>query len=324
MANANIKNKKIILVGDGAVGSSYAYALVLQNIGQELGIIDIAKEKTEGDALDLSHALAFNSPKKIYAADYADCKDAEVVCITAGAPQKPGETRLDLVNKNIRIFKGVIKQIMDSGFDGILLIAANPVDILTYAAWKFSGLPKERVIGSGTSLDSARFRQTLAEELDVDARNVHGYILGEHGDTEFPVWSHANVGGLQIYEWVKNHPEINEQRMVELFFEVRDAAYTIIEKKGATFYGIGATLARITRAILDDENAILPLSVYLNGEYGESDIFIGVPAVIGNSGIKRVIEIPLNDSEQAKMKESAATLKGVLQKALEELEKEAQ
>lgn len=323
MANASKKNQKVILVGDGAVGSSYAYALVLQNIGQELGIIDIAKAKTEGDALDLSHALAFNSPKKIYAADYSDCKDAEIVCITAGAAQKPGETRLDLVNKNIRIFKGIIKEIMDSGFNGILLIAANPVDILTYAAWKFSGLPKERVIGSGTSLDSARFRQTLAEELDVDARNVHGYILGEHGDTEFPVWSHANVGGLQIYEWVRNHPEINEERMVELFFEVRDAAYTIIEKKGATFYGIGATLARITRAILDDENAILPLSVYLDGEYNEKDIFIGAPAVIGRNGIKRVIEIPLSDSEQAKMSESASTLKKVLFKALEDLEKEA-
>lgn len=261
-AKTNKKDhQKIILVGDGAVGSSYAFALVTQNIAQEVGIIDINTAKTEGDAIDLSHALAFTSPKKIYAATYADAHDADVVVITAGAPQKPGETRLDLVHKNLKINREVVTQIVDSGFNGIFLVAANPVDILTYSTWKFSGFPKERVIGSGTSLDSARFRQALAELIDVDARNVHAYILGEHGDSEFPVWSHANVAGLQIYEWVKNNPDIDEEAMVNLFFSVRDAAYTIIEKKGATFYGIAVALARITRAILDDENAVLPLSV---------------------------------------------------------------
>ena len=206
-AKTNKKDhQKIILVGDGAVGSSYAFALVTQNIAQEVGIIDINTAKTEGDAIDLSHALAFTSPKKIYAATYADAHDADVVVITAGAPQKPGETRLDLVHKNLKINREVVTQIVDSGFNGIFLVAANPVDILTYSTWKFSGFPKERVIGSGTSLDSARFRQALAELIDVDARNVHAYILGEHGDSEFPVWSHANVAGLQIYEWVKNTP----------------------------------------------------------------------------------------------------------------------
>lgn len=321
MGNKN-DNQKVILVGDGAVGSSYAFALVTQNIAQELGIIDIDKAKTEGDALDLSHALAFTSPKKIYAADYSDCHDADIVVISAGAAQKPGETRLDLVKKNMRIFKGIIGQIMDSGFDGIFLVATNPVDILTYATWKFSGLPKHRVIGSGTSLDSARFRQEIATILDVDARNVHGYILGEHGDTEFPVWSHANVAGLQIYEWIKENPGVDEQALVDVFFKVRDAAYDIIEKKGATFYGIAAALARITKAILDNENAVLPVSAYLDGQYAQDDVYIGVPAIINRQGIRKVVEIPLSESESAKMKHSAETIKAIGHQAIEEVLKE--
>lgn len=321
---ATKQHKKVILVGDGAVGSSYAFALVNQGIAQELGIIEIPQlfEKAVGDALDLSHALAFTSPKKIYAAKYEDCADADLVVITAGAPQKPGETRLDLVGKNLAINKSIVTQVVESGFKGIFLVAANPVDVLTYATWKFSGFPKERVVGSGTSLDSARFRQALAELVDVDARNVHAYILGEHGDSEFPVWSHANVAGLQIYEWVKNNPEIDEEAMVNLFFGVRDAAYTIIEKKGATFYGIAVALARITRAILDDENAVLPLSVFMNGEYGLNDIYIGAPAVINRQGIQKVIEIPLSDSEQDRMAASAKQLKEILDEAFAKLDAE--
>lgn len=321
MKQTEIKDhQKVIVVGDGAVGSSYAFALVTQNIAQEIGIIDIDKDKTEGDAIDLSHALAFTSPKKIYSATYQDCHDADLIVITAGAAQKPGETRLDLVNKNLKIFKAIIADIMASGFDGILLVASNPVDILTYATWKFSGLPKSRVIGSGTSLDSARFRQAIADLVHVDARNVHGYILGEHGDTEFPVWSHANIGGLQIYEWVKDNPEVDEEALVKVFFKVRDAAYEIIEKKGATFYGIAVALARITKAILNDESSILPLSVYLDGEYGQEDIFIGAPAVINRQGIQHVIEIPLTDAEMDKMIHSASTLKQILNDAFDELD----
>lgn len=322
MTSSPIKRQKVILVGDGAVGSSYAFALVNQNIAQELGIIDINKAKTEGDALDLSHALAFTSPKKIYAADYEDCKDADIVVITAGAPQKPGETRLDLVHKNFKITKAIVDPIIASGFNGIFLVAANPVDILTYAVWKFSGFPTHKVLGSGTSLDSARFRQAIAELVDVDARNVHAYILGEHGDTEFPVWSHANVAGLQIYEWVKDRPEVDQEALVNLFFNVRDAAYTIIEKKGATFYGIGVALARITRAILNDENSILPLSVYLDGQYDQKDIYIGAPAVVGRNGVKEIIEIPLSDSEKDRMNASASQLRAVLEQAFADLEKE--
>ena len=321
MKQTEIKDhQKVIVVGDGAVGSSYAFALVTQNIAQEIGIIDMDKDKTEGDAIDLSHALAFTSPKKIYSATYQDCHDADLIVITAGAAQKPGETRLDLVNKNLKIFKAIIADIMASGFDGILLVASNPVDILTYATWKFSGLPKSRVIGSGTSLDSARFRQAIADLVHVDARNVHGYILGEHGDTEFPVWSHANIGGLQIYEWVKDNPEVDEEALVKVFFKVRDAAYEIIEKKGATFYGIAVALARITKAILNDESSILPLSVYLDGEYGQEDIFIGAPAVINRQGIQHVIEIPLTDAEMDKMIHSASTLKQILNDAFDALD----
>lgn len=320
--NKKNNHQKVILVGDGAVGSSYAFALVTQNIAQEIGIIDIAKAKTEGDALDLSHALAFTSPKKIYAADYADCHNADIVVLTAGAPQKPGETRLDLVSKNLKINREIVTQIVESGFDGIFLVAANPVDILTYSTWKFSGFPKERVIGSGTSLDSARFRQAIAEMVDVDARNVHAYILGEHGDSEFPVWSHANVAGLQIYEWIKSNPEVDEEALVNIFFKVRDAAYTIIEKKGATFYGIAVALARITKAILDDENSVLPLSVYLNGEYEQEGIFIGAPAVVNRQGIKQVIEIPLSDSEKDRMKASADQLRAVIEEAFAKLDQE--
>lgn len=321
MVNTASKSK-IILVGDGAVGSSFAFATVTQNIGRELGIIDIDTNKAEGDALDLLSALSFTSPKKIYAATYADCHDADIVVITAGAPQKPGETRLDLVNKNLKIFKSIVGSIVESGFNGIFVIAANPVDILTYATWKFSGFPKERVIGSGTTLDTARFRTQISELVGVDARNVHGYILGEHGDTEFPVWSHANIGGLQIAEWVKRHPEVDEEALVNIFFKVRDAAYEIIEKKGATFYGIAVALASICKAILDDNKAIFPLSVYLDGEYQQQDVYIGAPAVIGRDGIESIIEIPLTDAEQEKMTLSASTLKSVIKDSFSLLEKE--
>lgn len=283
------QHKKVILVGDGAVGSSYAFALVNQGIAQELGIIEIPQlhEKAVGDALDLSHALAFTSPKKIYAAQYSDCADADLVVITAGAPQKPGETRLDLVGKNLAINKSIVTQVVESGFKGIFLVAANPVDVLTYSTWKFSGFPKERVIGSGTSLDSARFRQALAEKLDVDARSVHAYIMGEHGDSEFAVWSHANIAGVNL----------------------------IINKKGATYYGIAVALARITKAILDDENAVLPLSVFQEGQYGVENVFIGQPAVVGAHGIVRPVNIPLNDAETQKMQASAKELQAIIDEA---------
>ncbi len=309
------QHKKVILVGDGAVGSSYAFALINQEIAQELGIIEIPQlfEKAVGDALDLSHALAFTSPKKIYAAQYSDCANADLVVITAGVPQKPGETRLDLVDKNLAVNKSIVTQVVESGFDGIFLVAANPVDILTYSTWKFSGFPKERVIGSGTSLDTARFRQALAEKIGIDARSVHAYIMGEHGDSEFAVWSHANVAGVKLEQWLQENRDIDEEGLVRLFESVRDAAYSIINKKGATFYGIAVALARITKAILNDENTVLPLSVYQYGQYKVvKDLFIGQPAIIGARGIVRPVNLPLNDAELQKMQSSAGQVKRII------------
>lgn len=309
MTRSQKRHKKIILIGNGAVGSAYAYALVNQNIGQELGIIDLDAFKVEGDVMDLNSALAFTSPKKIYVADYSDCSDADLVVFTAGAGQKPGETRLDLIHKNLKITKTIVQQVMDSGFNGLFLVASNPVDILTYAVYKFSGMPSHKVIGSGTSLDSARFRIELASRINIDPRNVHGYIIGEHGDTEFPVWSHANVAGVPIDECLKTTTDNIEDAQLEIFENVRDQAYAIIERKGATFYGIGVALAKITRAIFDNENSVLPLSVLLEGHYGHDDIYIGTPAIVSDSGVQQVIEMPLNDSEQCKMDHSVQTLK---------------
>lgn len=303
-----MKKNKIILVGDGAVGSSYAYACTLLGIGREFGIIDINKEKTVGDAMDISDALAFTSPKKIFSAEYEDCSDADIVAITAGLAQKPGETRLDLVDKNLKILKEIVEKIVASGFKGIFLVASNPVDIMTYATLKFSGFDPKRVIGTGTVLDSSRFRKEIAELTGVAPKSVHAYIMGEHGDSEFPVWSHANIGGLPISEWVKNN-QVDEEVLLHSFDKVRNAAYEIIKRKGATFYGIATAMAHITKAILNDENSIYSVSAYLQGQYGHEDLYIGTPAIINAQGIKSVIEIPLTDTEKERMDQSAKTLK---------------
>lgn len=313
------RGQKIVLVGDGAVGSSYAYALTLLGIGRELGIIDLNMAKAEGDAMDLSDALCFTSPKEIYPATYADCADADIVVLAGGANQKPGETRLDLVDKNLRIFHDIVGQVMDSGFDGIFLVATNPVDVLTYATWKFSGLPSSRVVGSGTALDSARIRQEIAKLLDVDTRNVHAYIMGEHGDSEFPVFSHASVGGMPLAEWIKENPGTTSKDLREAFVNVQQAAYRIIDRKGATYYGIGAALARITRAILHDEHSILACSAYLDGEYGLNDIYIGTPAIVCAEGIRKVVNIPLNLEEREAMHASASVLRETIEESFGKL-----
>lgn len=309
-----MKDSKVILVGDGAVGSSFAYASTILGIGRELGIIDINEKKAEGDAMDLSDVLSFTNPKQIYKADYSDCKDAEVVVITAGIPQKSGESRLDLIEKNLKIFKDMIGQIVDSGFDGIFLVASNPVDILTYATWKYSNFPANKVIGTGTTLDSSRFKKEIANLIGIDPRSVDAFIMGEHGDSEFAVWSHTNVGGMPLYEWVKIHSETDEKELLDTFEKVKNAAYEIIDKKGATFYGIGMALARIVEAIINDQNSVFSTSSYLEGEYGLKDIFIGVPSVIGKDGVKWVLEVPLTDTENERMQESAKTLKEIIDK----------
>ena len=313
-------HQKVMLVGDGAVGSSYAYAMALQGIAEEFGVIDVVKERTEGDALDLLDATGYTYPKKIYAAEYSDCKDADLVVITAGAPQKPGETRLDLVNKNLRILSTIVKPVVESGFQGIFLVAANPVDILTYATWKFSGFPKERVLGSGTSLDTARLRVAMADLTGIkDPRSMHAYIMGEHGDSEFAAYSSASIGSLPFLDWAKEH-DVSKETLDKIEDDVRNKAYEIINKKGATFYGVAAALARISKAILRDEDTVLPVSAYMDGQYGINDVYIGTPAVVCADGIKQVIEVPLNEEEQTKMTESAKTLKQVLNDGLKNLE----
>lgn len=308
---------KVALIGTGFVGSSYAFALLNQGIAHELVMIDLNKEKADGDARDLNHGLAFASPMKIFAGDYSDCKDADLVVITAGANQQPGETRLDLVEKNIKIFKNIVDSVMNSGFNGIFLVATNPVDILTYATWNFSGLPKERVIGSGTILDTARLRYLVGEHFDIDTRNIHAYIMGEHGDTEFPVWSHTTVGASHLSEVIDLHQDDVQKQLDDIFVNVRDAAYHIIERKGATYYGIAMGLARITKAIFNNENSILTVSAFLDGEYDQEDIYIGVPAIINGEGIRKVVELPLNDNERTQFAHSAETLKNVMKKAMD-------
>ncbi|MGG1677411.1 L-lactate dehydrogenase [Neobacillus sp. NRS-1170] len=305
---------RVALIGTGFVGSSYAFALLNQGITEELVLIDLNKNKAEGDAMDLNHGLPFApSRTKIWYGSYEDCGQADLVVITAGANQKPGETRLDLVEKNTRIFKGIVEEIMSSGFDGIFLVATNPVDILTYAVWKFSGLPKERVIGSGTILDTARFRFLLGDYFDVDTRNVHAYIIGEHGDTELPVWSHADIAGTSISEWTKNKEGFNQEEIDKIFLNVRDAAYHIIERKGATYYGIAMGLVRLTKAILQNENSVLTVSAYLDGEYGQKDIYIGVPAVVNRNGIRQIVQLDLNDDEKEKFTHSVNVLKKTME-----------
>ncbi|MBS4215657.1 L-lactate dehydrogenase [Neobacillus rhizophilus] len=307
---------RVVVIGAGFVGSSYAFALLNQGITEELVLIDLNKEKAQGDAMDLNHGLPFApSHTKIWYGDYSECGEADIVVITAGSNQKPGETRLDLVEKNTKIFKGIVEEIMASGFNGIFLVATNPVDILTYAVWKFSGFPKERVIGSGTILDTARFRFLLGDYFNIDTRNVHAYIIGEHGDTELPVWSNADIAGTAISKWAESKDGFRQEELDQIFLNVRDAAYHIIEKKGATYYGIAMGLVRLTKAILQNENSVLTVSAYLDGEYGQKDLYIGVPAVVNRDGVRDIVELELSEEEQQKFIHSVDVLKKTMNSA---------
>ncbi len=307
------KSMKVVVIGAGAVGSSFAYALLNQGFVRDLVIIDLDHEKAEGDAMDLLHGVPFSYPMNIWAGSYEDCRDADLVVNCAGANQGPGETRLDLLEKNTRIFKSIVDSVMKSGFKGIFLVATNPVDVLTYATWKFSGLPSNQVIGSGTVLDTARFRYSLANKFKVDARNIHAYIMGEHGDSSLPVWSHVTVGGKPLHHFDDQHRP-NDKELEETFIKVRDAAYEIIKKKGATYYGIGMGLARITKAIAKNEDAVLPVSALLNGEYGHSDVYIGVPAVINSNGVRELVELKLDEKESNQFHHSVQVLKDYIDK----------
>lgn len=311
-----IKSRKVALIGSGSVGSSYAYTLLNNGVVNELVIIDVNKQKAEGDVMDLNHGLPFGSPMKITLGDYEDCEDADLAVITAGLPQKPGETRLDLIEKNISVFRQMIPGIMKSGFDGIILVATNPVDVLSYITWKLSGLPKERVIGSGTTLDTARLRYMLGDYFQVDSRNIHAYVMGEHGDSEFVAWSRAEIASVPIQKWLGTadvgvHPD-----MKKIYNNVANAAYEIIKRKGATYYGIGMGLLRLTKAIFEDENSVLTVSALPEGQYGTKDVYIGVPAIVNKGGLKKIIEINLSPEELKKFQDSARLLIETREKAL--------
>lgn len=307
---------KVVIVGTGFVGMSYAYALLNQGTIEELVLVDVNKEKARGEAMDLNHGLAF-APRKmsIKAGDYSDCSDAELVVITAGVSQKPDESRIDLLQRNTKIIESVSKSIMASGFSGIILVASNPVDILTYTAWKASGLPSSKVLGSGTSLDTARLRYEISKYINIDSRNIHAYIMGEHGDSEFVCWSKAYVGAKPMLDVIESMDQIKFEDLDQIYLNVRNAAQEIIKRKQSSYYGIGMALVRITSAIFNNENSIIPVSVYNGGVYDiESDLYIGLPAVLNRDGVHHVVHLKLTKEEQDKLTTSAKLLKDNLTK----------
>lgn len=304
----NKNDKKVVIIGCGNVGMSYAYALLNQRTYvNSLALIDLNKERVEGEVMDLNHCLAFSPSKmKIKVGDYTDCKDADLIVIAAGVNQKPGETRIDLLKRNATIFKGIITEVMKNGFDGIFLIATNPVDIMTYLTQKYSNMPRYKVIGSGTSLDTARLRFLISDKVKVSPTNVHGYVIGEHGDSEFIPWSDVNIA-LQDVSYF-----ITKEEMDEIEKEVKTAAYKIINAKGATYYGIGMCLVKITNAILGDENSVMVVSTYDD----TNDVYIGLPSVINSVGADRKIDFKLNEEETEKLTNSI----NILKEAIKELD----
>ena len=307
-----VDTRKAAMIGCGFVGSASAFALMQSGLFSELVLIDANHDKAEGEAMDIAHGLPFAGQMKIYAGDYDDIVDAAVIIVTAGAAQKPGETRLDLVNKNVNIFKSIIPEIAKRNYKGILLIVANPVDILTYTAVKLSGLPENRVIGSGTVLDTARLKYALGEHLAVDSRSVHSFIIGEHGDSEIVAWSSTNVSGIPVNDFCELRGHFNhEEAMHRIADDVKNSAYDIIEKKGATYYGIAMSVKRICECIMRDEKSILPISSMMHGEYGISDICLSMPTVVGREGVETRVPIQLNEQEESALSASAEQLSKV-------------
>ena len=315
-----MKKGKVVLVGTGFVGMSMAYSMLNRGGINELILIDIDKDKTKGEEMDLAHGLPY-APQKmtIKAGDYEDCKDSQVVVITAGVAQKPGQTRLELAEVNTKIMKQITESIMASGFNGIIVVASNPVDLMAYVVSEVSGLPRNRVIGSGTVLDTARLRYLMADYLKISSKNIHAYIMGEHGDSSFVPWNHAYVGCKKVVDVMKDNKHPMED-LEKIHKGVVDAAYEIIEKKRATYYGIGMALNRLVRAILDNENSILTVSTYLkDGQYGQDDIYIGVPAVINSNGVRELLEIELSEEEQAKLNNSCKVIKEMREQSIDKI-----
>lgn len=306
--------RKCGIIGCGDVGASIAFALMQSRLFNDMVLVDVNAAKAEGEAMDISHSLPFNKPMDIYQGDYSDLKDAGIIIITAGAAQKPNETRLDLVHKNVEIFKQIIPKITQYNKDAILLVVSNPVDILTWVTLKLSGFPKERVIGSGTVLDTGRLKYLLGKHLSVDPRSVHAYIIGEHGDSELAVWSSASIGGILIDDFCEiightTHEE-NRKRIAE---EVRNSAYEIIKRKGSTYYGIASAVVRICECILRDEHSILPISSFIDQQYGLDEVCMSVPTIVGEKGVEKILVINLNEEEQRLLGESYKALKDILQ-----------
>lgn len=299
-------NNKVVIIGCGNVGMSYAYALLNQKTNiHELVLIDLNKDKVIGEVMDLNHSLAFAPSKmKIKAGDYSDCKGAKIVCIAAGANQEKNETRMDLIYKNSKIFKNIVSEVMNNEFNGIFLIATNPLDVMTYLTWKYSNLPPNKIIGSGTSLDTSRLRYMIGSKLKINPKNVHAYVIGEHGDSEFVPWSNATVGLQNIKEFLTSR-ELNK-----IYEDVKNAAYDIIEKKGATSYGIGMCLVRITNAILGDENSIITVSTYDE----ENDVFVGLPAIINSKGVREKVYVNLTEEESSRLNNSINIIKEAINK----------
>lgn len=311
------QSRKVVLVGTGFVGMSFAYALINNKGFDELVLVDVVKDKTEGEALDLQHALPYTGNHiKVHAGTYEDCKDASVIVITAGAAQKPGQTRLELTAVNTRIMKSIGQQIKQSGFNGIIIVASNPCDLMTYVAWKATGLPKEQVFGSGTMLDTARLRYAIGDFLQINYSNVHSYIMGEHGDSSFVPWTHCYIGSKNLLEELEER-NIPLEILLDIYESVRDAAYEIIEKKKATYYGIGMSLCRLVIAVLNNENAIIPLSVYQDGSYGREGLYIGVPAVVNRKGIRETIVLHLNEVDQEKYNHSCDELLRIIKETVD-------
>jgi len=310
----HLKPTRVSIVGVGNVGATIAYSLLMSGLATEIVLIDANREKAEGEAMDMNHAVPFTHATRIWAGDTADCAGSAVTVLTAGSAQKPGETRLELVKRNAAIFKAIIPQVVANNPDGLLLVATNPVDILTYAAWKISGLPSNRVIGTGAILDTARFRYLISQQMGVDPRSVHAYIIGEHGDSEVPLWSLANIAGMQLEEFCRvNCQEFDRKLMDEIFTQTRDAAYAIIERKGATYYAIAAGVNRLLEAILRDQSTVLSVSSLIRGEYGLTDVALSLPSVIDRGGVERVLRLELSAEEMDSLRNSSAVLKKTIQ-----------
>ena len=309
----NDDSKKIAIIGAGFVGSTAAYALLIDGLAEQISIIDVNKDKAKGEALDLVQGNLFTSYTKIkYGNDYRLCKDADIVIITAGAHQKPGETRLDLTKKNASILKSIVQNIVKHNKKCIILMVSNPLDVLTYLAQKWSRFPKHRVLGTGTMLDTARFRYNLSQYYKVNPTSVHAYILGEHGDTEFPVWSSANIGGVQL----KDFRNYNKKKLDQIFLNTKMAAYEIINTKGATYYAIGFAITKVVKTILTDQSDVLPVCNYIDNYYGVKDVCLSTPAVLNRKGVKERIDLKLNDEEKKNLRHSAKMIKKFIKSVL--------